>query len=36
MTVTRKGIREAAAAATAEEFQKYNHKSIVNGEEEEE
>ena len=33
MTVTRKETREAAAAATAEEFQKPDHKSVANGEE---
>ena len=36
MTVTRKGTREAASAAMAEEFQKSDHKSAANGEEQEE
>ena len=36
MTVTRKRKREAAASATAEEFLKYDHKSVANGEEVEE
>ena len=36
MTVTRKGTREAAAVATSEEFQKSDHKIVVNGKEEEE
>ena len=36
MTVTRKGTREAAAAATTKEFQKCDHKSVANGKKEEE
>ena len=35
MTVPQKVTREAAAAATAEEFQTTDHKSVANGEEEE-
>ena len=36
MTVTRKGTRVAAAAATAEDFLQSDHKSVANGEEVEE
>ena len=36
MTVTRKGTRETAEAATFEEFQKPYHESVANAEEEEE
>ena len=36
MTVTQKVTREAAAAATVEEFQKFEHKSITDIEEVEE
>ena len=36
MTVTQKGIKEVAAASTAEEFQKYYQESVANGEEEKE
>ena len=36
MTVTRKGTRGAIAAATSEEFQKSDHKIVVNDKEEEE
>ena len=36
MIVTRKGTSEAAAAATAKEFQKSDHESVANGKEEEE
>ena len=36
MTVTRKGAREAAAAATSKEFLNSDHKSVANGEELEE
>ena len=36
MTVTRKGTKEAAAAATDEEFLQSNQESVANGEEVEE
>ena len=36
MTVTQKGIKEVAAASTAEEFQKYYQESVANGKEEKE
>ena len=36
MIVTQKGTREAAAAATAEDFPKSYHKSVANGKEVEE
>ena len=36
MTVTRKGTRKVAAAATAEELQKFDHESVAKGKEEEE
>ena len=36
MTVTRKGTREATAAAKAEEFLQSDHESVTNGEEVEE
>ena len=36
MTLTQKGTRETAAVDMVGEFQKYDHKSVANGEEEEE
>ena len=36
MTVTQKGTREAAAAATAKEFLQSDHESVANGKEVEE